>query len=307
MSNETRILTVAAIRRHKGNTEYLFNEMQSIFRPRATTKLTLSFTKLLREALRKKLPIKAVLDAKRGILKRVTPPSAGELREFQQLKTLLEDPERSVRVDVSSLDPTVFNLVAHHRRLRCFRQCRRIIPNYRKAKKIFDFCAKQSCNLGGPFNISPCIPFQYVIDGCYARAHKMRWIIETKYRYCCEKVFSFANQNNDHLAVRANKWGGCCVGWWYHVAPLVRVRLGRFAVLCLVIDPGMFDKPVLLSTWLAAQENVGCDSSAHVSMYSIQPGSAYWPDNYAGTAFGTDPNYTQTDATLIGYQSGVTC
>ena len=71
-------------------------------------------------------------------------------------------------------------------------------------------------------------------------------------------------------------------------------------MLCLVIDPGMFDKPVLLSTWLAAQENVGCAPTAHVSMYSIQPGSAYWPDNYAGTAFGTDPNYTQTDTTLIG-------
>ena len=34
-------------------------------------------------------------------------------------------------------------------------------------------------------------------------------------------------------------------------------------------------------------------------MYSIQPGSAYWPDNHAGTMFGTDPNYVQTDQTLI--------
>ena len=23
---------------------------------------------------------------------------------------------------------------------------------------------------------------------------------------------------------QADKWGGCCVTWWYHVAPLVRVR-----------------------------------------------------------------------------------
>jgi hypothetical protein len=195
----------------------------------------------------------------------------------------------------------------HHKKLRCFRECKRIIPNYKKAKKIFDFCAKQTCSLGGPFSISPCIPFQYVIDGCYARAHKMRKIITKKYHYCCEKVFSFANQGSDTLAVQANKWGGCCVFWWYHVAPLVRVRLGRFGVLLLVIDPGMFDKPVLLSTWLAAQENKTCSPNADVSMYSIQPGSAYWPDNFAGTAFGTDPNYTQTDATLIAYRNLVTC
>jgi hypothetical protein len=149
-----------------------------------------------------------------------------------------------------------------------------------------------------------------VIDGCYARAHKMRWIITTKYKYCCEKVFSFANEDNDRLAVRADKWGGCCVTWWYHVAPLIRVRLrlGSFSlVLALVIDPGMFDKPVLLSTWLGAQQNTACSANAHVSMYSIQPGSAYTPANYAGTAFTTDPAYTATDATLTAYSGLTTC
>jgi Glutaminase len=308
-ARETGIVTIAAIRKQKGKkpTEYLFNEKQAILTLRATGNAARDFAVRLKDAFRKKLPVKVHLDAKRGLIHRIELPSQRQFEQFRRGRILLEKPDRSLRVDLSSVDPTVFNLVAHHRKLRCFRQCKRIIPSYKKAKKIFDFCAKQSCNLGGPFNISPCIPFQYVIDGCYARAHKMRWIITTKYRYCCEKVFSFANQNNDHLAVKANKWGGCCVGWWYHVAPLVRVKLGRFAVLCLVIDPGMFDKPVLLSTWLAAQENTGCDPTAHVSMYSIQPGSAYSPANYAGTAFTTDPNYTQTDATLIGYQNGVTC
>jgi hypothetical protein len=94
------------------------------------------------------------------------------------------------------------------------------------------------------------------------------------------------------------------------VAPLVRVnvRFGRLHVtLAMVIDPGMFDKPVLLSTWLAAQANTNCASNANVSMYSIQPGSAYGPANHAGTAFGTDPNYTATDATLISYKNLTTC
>lgn len=157
--------------------------------------------------------------------------------------------------------------------------------------------------------MAPCIPFQYVRDGCYARAHKMRKIIKERYGYCCEKVFSFANKNDDDLAVRADKWGGCCVVWWYHVAPLIRVRI-RFGsirfVLALVVDPSMFDKPVLLSSWLMAQQNTGCAANARVSMYSIQPGTAYTPANYSGTAFSTD-RYTATDATLIGYKNLTTC
>jgi hypothetical protein len=78
-------------------------------------------------------------------------------------------------------------------------------------------------------------------------------------------------------------------------------------VLALVIDPGMFNKPVLLSTWLSAQQNTGCDPHAKVSMYSIQPDSAYSPANLAGTAFTTDPSYTDTDATLTMYRNLTTC
>jgi hypothetical protein len=69
----------------------------------------------------------------------------------------------------------------------------------------------------------------------------------------------------------------------------------------------MFNKPVLLSSWLMAQENTGCSPNANVSMYSIQPGSAYAPANGSGTAFSTDPNYTQTDQTLIAYKNLTTC
>jgi hypothetical protein len=138
----------------------------------------------------------------------------------------------------------------------------------------------------------------------------MRWIITTKFKYCCEKVFSFANKNNDTLAVKANKWGGCCVTWWYHVAPLIRVKVnfGKFSFTqAMVIDPGMFNQPVTLSAWLSAQANTACAANAKVSMYSIQPGTAYSPANYAGTQFTTDNNYTATDNTLIAYKNLITC
>jgi hypothetical protein len=313
-ARESAVLTVAAIRSGaKRTTQYLFNERQSIFTSAERVAADDASVRLLKAALESKRPIKAVIDTRRGLIRRVAEPSRRELEEFQRTRIPLEKPAKVVPVEVAKIDPTVFNFVDLHQRWPSFRLCTRIIPSYTKAKEIFDFCAQLSCNLPGPYAVPPCIPFQYVRDGCYARAHQMRRIITTRYRYCCEKVFSFANQGSDQLAVKANKWGGCCVTWWYHVAPLVRVRLRirrhpRISLtLAMVIDPGMFDKPVLLSTWLAAQQDTTCIPNAHVSMYSIQPGSAYWPTNYAGTTFGTDPNYTLTQGTLLAYAGLTTC
>jgi len=267
----------------------------------------------LRAALDANAPVRAVLNPRRGVVERVAELSAPELREFEETRILLENPEKTMRIDVSAIDPTTFNIVDYYLKVPIFKLCTKVIPSYKVAKDIFDFCAAQSCNLPGPPAITNCIPFQYVRDGCYARAHKMRQIIEDQYGYCCEKVFSFA-LGGDRLAVRANKWGGCCVTWWYHVAPLVRVhvRIKLLFVtldfeLAMVIDPGMFDKPVLLSTWLAAQEDKSCASNAKVTRYSIQPGSAYWPADGSGTTFGTDPTYTLTEATLIDYKNLTTC
>jgi hypothetical protein len=312
-TNDSGILTVAAVRPGKGKrpAEVLFNEREQIFTLPTATKLRGELSRHLTQALRKKAPVKALLDPRRGVVRKLAPPSPRELAEFERGRTLLEKPDKPVRVAVDAIDPTKFNLVGEYLKFKAFRLCDRIIPNYKTAKQIFDFCAQQSCHLPGPPSVPPCIPFQYVRDGCYARAHQMRRIIEDDYGYCCEKVFSFANNDVDRLAVSAAKWGGCCVTWWYHVAPLVRVRI-RFhrrisLVVALVIDPGMFDKPVLLSSWLGAQKNGACSPNANVTMYSIQPGSAYWPANYQGTAYDTDPSYTQTNSTLLAYATLTTC
>lgn len=309
---ETRMLTIAAIRsnRKAGVTEYLFNESERIFTIPADNKLVQDYSKLAEGVFKKKEPVKVRLDTKRAIIEKINLPSAREFKKFVGERILLDKPERPRPIKIETIDPTIFNVVDHYLKFPVFRLCMKTVPSYSKAKEIFDFCAKQSCHLPGPKDISPCIPFQYVRDGCYARAHKMRWIITTKYKYCCEKVFSFANKNNDSLAVKADKWGGCCVTWWYHVAPLIRVKVKLLKwefTLAMVIDPGMFDKPVLLSSWLTAQKNSVCSANANVSMYSIQPGSAYSPANYDGTAFSTDPNYTSTDATLNNYKNLVTC
>src|SRR5206468_1070289 len=149
-TKESGILTLAAIRKVRGETQYLFNEKQAIFRLNGEGKAARETAALLREAARKKLPVKAQIDTREGVIRRATPVSGKELEEFRGNRILVENPEKTLRLDASSVDPTVFNIENYHRRVRCFRLCKRIIPNYKNAKKIFDFCAKQTCSLGGP-------------------------------------------------------------------------------------------------------------------------------------------------------------
>lgn len=305
---DTEVLTVAAVR---DNGTILFNERHQIFRPGANLKRSSTALRRLNDAAGKREPVFATLDSKRGTVEKIEEPDGRARDTFLSALTFLEKPARPLAIDTRKLDPVTSNIVDLKIKWPTFALCKTVIPNYAKAKEIFDFCAAQTCSLGGPFDISPCIPFQYVIDGCYARAHKMRKIITEKYRFCCEKVFSFAIDGNDELSVKADKWGGCCVNWWYHVAPLVRVKFsfgpGVSFTFAMVIDPGMFDAPVMLSTWLSAQENPACSNNARVSKYSIQSGSAYTPGDFQGITFTTDPGYVKTDQKLTQYANLVTC
>ena len=77
-----------------------------------------------------------------------------------------------------------------------------------------------------------------------------------------------------------------------------------------VFDPAMFNQPVLLATWLHAQENPACATGsmvANVTMINVQPTTSYAPSGSSGLAFGTDPSYTSTNTTLYNYANLVTC
>ena len=209
-----------------------------------------------------------MLNPRRGTLERAEPVTERELREFEKERILLDEPSRPATVNLARIDPTTFNIVDYYLKWPAFELCTKVIPSYKVAKDIFDFCAAQSCHLPGPYAISHCIPFQYVRDGCYARAHKMRQIITDQYGYCCEKVFSFAIQYPDPARPEGGQMGRLLRHVVVPRRPLVRVRikikLSSFNlefVLAMVIDPGMFDKPVLLSTWLGAQEDQTCWSA----------------------------------------------
>src|SRR5262249_12134775 len=122
-SKETGLLTVVAIRKIKGETQYQFSEKQAIFTLAGDAKARREAAACLKRARQKRLPIKGQIDTRQGLIHRATESSAKELEEFHRERILLEKPEKTNRVSVSVLDPTVFNLAGYHRGLRCFRAC----------------------------------------------------------------------------------------------------------------------------------------------------------------------------------------
>jgi Glutaminase len=292
------VTTVANIIRTETGVTYHFNERQARYFVASNHPSYNEMLRVASEAQVKKLPIKIETEG-HNQLNRLDWPTESETKAYLDWYRGNFFLEAGRPLNVDDISPTIFNH-SSWQNWKAFRLCIKAAPNYAKAVEIFNYCAAQICQIG-PTQVSPCIPFGYVRDGCFARAHKMRWIIENKYGYCSEKVFSYGN-----LDVKANKWGGCCVGWWYHVAPLIRVKSTNGSILCYVIDPGMFNAPVLLSEWLAAQEAAACDAGANVDSYSIQPSTAYTP-GFNGE-YTTDPNYTLTNNDLVYYASwGPTC
>jgi hypothetical protein len=102
----------------------------------------------------------------------------------------------------------------------------------KKALKIFDQLADMED-----------VAFGYPYNGCEARAYILcrrmtemgltpgkAWAFEGKRKLCVE------------LAGKKYKW-------WFHVAPVLPIRMPDKTVQNLVIDPGLFDGPVSLKEW----------------------------------------------------------
>lgn len=299
---DTVIVGVAKINMlPNGSMEYLFNEKQARYTVAADRPDAADLRRLADAAIRSNQPLRLIA-ATSGSITTLQIPSTSETENYFRLRRSdLINPETVRRFNFMGTDSLQFN-TATWQNWNVFKLCKKIIPDMATAKAIFNFCRQQTCTFG-PTQIQPCIPFKYAKDGCFARAHKMRFIIEQRYGYCSEKVFSFGN-----LDVEASLSGNCCVGWWYHVAPLVRVNVNGLAML-YVIDPSMFTEPVPLLNWLYAQENTTCDASSDLTDFSIQPSSAYYPQGYPpNNTYTTDPGYTNTNSMLIFFAGeGQTC
>ena len=90
------------------------------------------------------------------------------------------------------------------------------------------------------------IPFQYPEDGCYARAHEMSRLLG-KMGIQTGKVFV----EGDLRVVTPHSPQGY-VNWWYHVAPVLLVRIGKVDHV-YVIDPSIAKKAIPVSEWVAMQ------------------------------------------------------
>jgi hypothetical protein len=255
--------------------------------------------KLLQEAKTRQLPVNVrVAKGKEDLIESVIPATETQVKAYQEAKAKaeaaeqVEDPETMARNGANGRA----TLAA-------------VIPNLATLNTIFNTLRNQGCRAAGPYLYGQCIPFQYVADGCYARAHKMRQIIEGTYGYTSYKAFNYADQCPavpGVLAVSATLWGNnCCVRWWYHVAPYVFVQSGASQVAYL-LDPSMHTAPVAISTWLNAQKNVGCGYTAgtlHKQAYYTS--SAYAPSGFNyGTCTMTvagDNTYTAANNTCAAY------
>jgi hypothetical protein len=98
----------------------------------------------------------------------------------------------------------------------------------------------------------PDIPFKYIIDGCYSRAHLMCEEMSQDGLNNAKIFVSVKNENTpDQLLVAKN--GLMEANWNWHVAPLVVAKeTADSKPEPFVVDPSMFDHPVKPQEWIAA-------------------------------------------------------
>ncbi len=110
------------------------------------------------------------------------------------------------------------------------------------------------------------LPFQYKVDGCYARALYMSMELAAQGMES-NAVFAFAQQGTV-LQVGPIRWG-------YHVAPMLEVGKDADHLVDMVIDPALSTKPLTEDQWVGAM-GYQPDDANHPYML-IVPGSDYAP------------------------------
>ncbi len=104
------------------------------------------------------------------------------------------------------------------------------ILNEEELGKLFEYLSTRSN-----------IPFHVVQDGCFGRAYLMITAAGLKNISLAKRVFETRNNGVILIPSEDNKWR---LRWYYHVAPLVYLRLESGEVVERVIDPSLFNHPV---------------------------------------------------------------
>lgn len=262
-------------------------------------------------ALKSKSPISIVFDPNTSELLQINTPPENGISVFKS-RELITNKGQQIQMSQLLANPGSIDNIAEMGVINTTTAgLTPAIPDMETAQMIFNYFSAQCCINPGPYTVDHCITFQYAADGCYARAHKMCWLLNNVYHYATQKVFSFSvgttSGATNRLSVKAEKWCGRCINWWYHVTPLVTI-ITPTGPKAYVFDPAMFDQPVPLATWLHAQANPVCVTSgyhARVTSFNIQPTASYSPTST--TTFDTDPFYSSTNSTLVSYRYNHTC
>lgn len=155
-----------------------------------------------------------------------------------------------------------------------------------KARQLFNLVNSKICCPA--LAASPCIPFLYPDDGCWGRAHEMCRLILAQ-GVTPKKVWIYGSLNTPTI-----NHPSCHVLWGWHVAPTLDVTIGG-GTQVYVIDPSLFNEPVMQATWKKAQgdPNAVLKASAASIFYR----------NYSGTYTETDANYAKTQQVLNTYRN----
>ncbi len=130
------------------------------------------------------------------------------------------------------------------------------------------------------------IPYGYITDGCYARAHMM------------DESFRQHGINNAKMFCRGDleaKNDLMTARWWYHVAPLVFVDGGAGKPIPKIIDPGFSREPMDPEQWVQAM-NKGPRVEIDLVSAEQYPRDGAADDNFSESltpAVGTLQNYAR--------------
>lgn len=242
--------------------------------------------KNIETAIKKQIPLLVVYDEDANTINKVYPVTISNPDRFYDkydtfsLGNFNYDPTKNLKKNEMAY-------ISEFKRIQLYRPIEKEIPEDSLAGILENFISLSCENTRNCTARTPCIPFDYKVDGCYARAHYMRKILAEKYHYDCEKIFL-------HGRLRAVNDGGCkgrCVAWSYHVAPYVAVRKKDNSIVNYVIDPSLDHRPLSQEEWIKLQEQ-NCGVQGVREKIEIMPSYVYLPD---GTH---DDNYEMTNKKL---------
>lgn len=136
------------------------------------------------------------------------------------------------------------------------------------------------------------IPFEYIIDGCYSRAHLMCQELSERGWNNAKMFVNVKNQNQAGQTLDASN-SLMSVSWNWHVAPLVFATDETNQVQPYIIDPSMSKQPLTPQEWVEKMWDKQDPIAVHVTRRDqYSPGPATRFDEWLGDSHKTLKDYS---------------